>query len=292
VGSILKELLTPGLLPDAATKARLGRLKEISAKYGCLQVAREIRDTVQRMPDSSSTGAEYKKNRGYDLACDLFLQHGRKRVEGSDSKAALFDVVTVAEEVQQCLFASNRHVKGIDLGLDLMECVLERASVGPGPCDEYLKAAQEVIGRSLEGALTADESSRASRSASKSSEEAISAPELVAVPSALLEYLSGMSARLRSLRRRLGESATTEPRVRLEYVSHLAQDAATEQLWGLAGRASEEAGALMAESNPGQSKVVRQYAFKLYEKARVEASEVGLRFVAHRFAQGAARVEA
>ncbi len=288
---MLKELLTPGLLADSATKARLVRLKEISAKYGCLQVAREIRDTVQRMPESAGNGVEYKKNRGYDLACDLFLQHGRKRLEGTDSRAALYDAVTVADEIQHCLFASNRHVKGIDLGLDLMECVLERACVGPEPCDEYLKAAQEIVGRTLEGALAADEASRTSRASGKNSEDEAPQTDSFAIAPALLEYLSGLSARLRLLRRRLGESATVDPRARLDYLSHLAQDASTEQLWGMAARASEEVSARMAESNPAQSKILRQFAFKLYEKARVEASAAGLRFIAHRFAQGAARIE-
>jgi hypothetical protein len=263
-------------------------LKEISAKYGCLQVAREIRDTVQRMPDTGADGVAYKKNRGYDLASDLFLQHARKRLEGSDSKAALYDVATVADEIQQCLFACNRCVKGIDIGLDLMHAVLERACVTMGPSEEYLKTAQEIVGRMLEGALAADEAGRAS----KKSENGSSDADATAVPAPLLEFVSAMNERLRLLRRRMGEAATKEPRARAEHLKNVCEDATSVSLSGLAARALEESAAMLAESNVDRARALRQHAFKFYEKGRTEASGVGLRFLAHRFAQAAARTEA
>ena len=288
VGPLLKELLMPGEVPEQTTRGRLGRLKEISSKYGCLQVAREIRDTVQRMPEIGTGGVPYKKNRGYDLACDLFLQHARKRLDGADSKAALYDVVTVSEEIQHCLFASKRHVKGIDLGLDLMESVLERMCTGSEGCGDYMQFAQEIVGRTLDAALASDEARRALRPGKRTEDDGA---EIATIPAPVLEYLSAVSERLKQLRRRLGSEPAPAARARAEFLSHVSQDAATTMLHGLAARSLEEFAAFVKSTDADRAQTLRKHAFTYYEKARVEASGIGLRFSAHRFAQGAARVE-
>jgi len=286
LGPILKDLLEPGRLNESETRERLGRVKELGAKYGCVQVAREIRDTVERMPAATSEGVEYRKNRGFELACDLTLQHARQRLRSNAPAEALTEVVAVAEEVLECLFAPGKHLKGIELNIDLMDSVLHQVSVGEGNCDDYLRTAQEIATKTLERSLSADEAARGVKSAELDDDLDLDSSGPSGIPADALAYLATVCERMRGARRRMsGVERISEPTARLRFMGAVSEEAAAANVWGLAVSALAASAAMMRERNPNESAMLLKRAKAVCDRAAEEADNAGLKFLAQRYRQ-------
>jgi len=285
IGSILHELLEPERLNTDEVKNRLGRIKDITGKYGYVQVAREIRDTVERMPNATGAGVAYRKTRGYELACDLTLQYARKRLRGEGGSEVCVEAVGVASEVVECLFATGKYTKGIELALDLMDAVLMRTCEGEGPCDDVLRAAQEIAAQTLERSLAADEQARGNKSNSGDDQlDDLDSDPGGSIPAETLQYLATAAERVRGARRRLSKlERISEPTARLRFLGTVAEEAAGANLWTLAAGALDASAAMVRERNPNEAAAMDLRSRAVCERAAAEAQNARMNLLAQRY---------
>ncbi len=283
IAPMLKELLQPGKLNEGEMRARLGRIKELSAKYGFVQVAREIRDTVDRLPETAADGAEYRKSRGYELACDLTIQHARSKLRVQEPAKVLPEVVAAASEVLESLFAAGKHVKAIELTIDLMDSVLERVCAGQGTCDEYLRTAQEIAAYALERSLVVDEASRKARMNS-AQDGTVAGKDFVIVPAEALAQLAATCERVRGARRRMSSlERVADGAARMRFLQIVAEESAAANLWPLAATALEESATLIRAHNAGESDALAKRARAVCERAAAESDAAGFKQLAQRY---------
>lgn len=306
---ILWELLTRERISPSATNELLTKIKEIAKQYGTVVTAAEIRDTVLRMPDANQSTAPVKKRRGYELAADLLRQSiyaQLRRVEEDDDCGALDDVPDLAFEMLASSFLAEKHIKGIETCLAVVEELLERAcyhSLSSAPC---LELADRLMTQTVDMVLVEDERlAQARRSA-----ERAGVPEAATfrgpLESALLANLAVRRDAVQNLCERLAtlpKTAVLPPRERpdaitkvdlhahMTFLLAVAQAAIAEICPVLAAYALEhaaEAGALLRHAKTSS---YAKHAALLYRKAAAAEGASGFHVAKRKHLEAAAALQ-
>lgn len=285
VGDILKKLLgaeSPSS-PSSDSAAQLSQLKEIAKKYGCQHLAHEIRDTVGRLPETSSSGEAYKKGRGFELAADLFIQHARGLMRDLPSGAALREVKATVAEIVSCYFLAGKHLKGVEASLDFSSVILCQCVAAPSMAEDYMRTAHEIGGSTLDLTLQADESLRHSNRSSDSDPGDLQGTAR-GIPTELLSYLGDSQEQVRNLRDKLAdivrgsvvEDAGPVSPDRWAYLTAVAHEAEAAGHTSLAAAAWEAMAALPGQAGRPAGADCVNFAVALYEKSARTAQECGL----------------
>jgi hypothetical protein len=237
------------------------------------------------LPDETEGGAAYKKSRGYELACDLSLQHARKQLHTADLNTAVAEVTAVAKEVIESLFAADKHTKAIELNVDLMDAVLQQVTNNETACDELLRTAHEIAGHALERSLAEEESTGGARGR-RNGAEAEEASEVGRVSALALEFLSNVSERMRVVRRRLsGLERADNPSAKLRCLAKIAEEAAAANVWPLAAYALEDGSSLLQKHGSPDGEAWSRRARSVWDRAAAESEASGLALLAKRYRQ-------